>query len=84
MMDPLERVGGDRSAKVLAVVGVLLVVALGYGIFLGSVRVLLPIVYPLVPSADPTVVALVVGFGPAALYAVVVAAVIRRRLLTPR
>jgi hypothetical protein len=82
MTGPLEQIRQDGPAMALAVVGILVVVALAYGIFLGSVRILLPVVYPLVPSADPTVVAALVGFVPAALYGVVVAAVIRRRLLT--
>lgn len=64
----------------LAVAGVLVVVAVGFGVFVASIRVLLPAVYPYV-SADPTLVAAVVGFGPAALYGVVVAVLVRRRFV---
>jgi len=62
----------------LAAVGVLLVVAVGFGVFVVSIRVLLPAVYPRVGGADPTLVAAVVGFGPAAIYGVVVAVLIHR------
>ena len=63
---------------ILAIFGVLLVVAVGFGIFVGSIRILLPAVYPRVPDADPTLVAAIVGFGPAAVYGIGVAVLVRR------
>jgi len=65
----------------LAVGGVLLVVAFGFGVFVASIRLLLPAVYPYVSGADPTLVAAVVGFGPAAVYGIVVAVLVRRRIV---
>ena len=65
----------------LAAVGVLAIVAVGFGIFLVSVRVLLPAVYPAVPDADPSFVAAVVGFVPATVYGVAVAVLIKRRVV---
>ena len=66
----------------LAVVGVLFVVAVGFGLFVVSINVLLPAVYPRVGGADPTLVASVVGFGPTAIYGLVVAVLVRRYVVT--
>lgn len=66
----------------LAAAGVLLVVAVGFGIIVGSIRVLLPAVYPVFPDTDPTILAPIVGFGPALVYGVVVAVAIRRYVVT--
>jgi hypothetical protein len=82
MTDSLASIRADGARMALAVVGVLAVVVVGFGVVVGSIRLLLPVVYPLVPSADPTVVAAAVGFTPAAVYGVAVAAVLRRWLVT--
>jgi hypothetical protein len=79
--DLVDKVREEGATMGLAVVGVLAVVAVGFGVFLASVRFLLPTVYPAVPDADPSFVAAVVGFGPAAVYGVAVAVVIKRRVV---
>jgi len=76
--DPLASIRRDAPTMALAIVGVLLVVAVGFVIIVGSIRVLLPAVYPVFPDTDPTTLAAVVGFGPALVYGVVVAVAIRR------
>jgi hypothetical protein len=81
MTDLASKIRRDGSTMALAVVGVLLVVAVGFGIIVGSIRVLLPAVYPVFPDTDPTMLAAVVGFGPALVYGVVVAVLIRRRVV---
>jgi hypothetical protein len=81
MTDLLASVRADGARIALAAVGVLAVVVVGFVIVVGSIRLLLPVVYPLVPAADPTVVAAAVGFTPAALYGVGVAVVLRRWLV---
>jgi tetrahydromethanopterin S-methyltransferase subunit C len=79
--DLADKVREEGATMGLAVVGVLAVVAVGFGIFLVSVRVLLPAVYPAVPDADPSFVAAVVGFVPATVYGVAVAVLIKRRIV---
>lgn len=81
MTDLSSTVRRDGPTMALAVAGVLLVVAVGFGIIVGSIRILLPVVYPVFPDTDPTMLAAVVGFGPALVYGVVVAAVIRTRVV---
>jgi hypothetical protein len=81
MTDLRSKVRRDGPSMALAATAVLLVVAVGFGLILGSIRVLLPAVYPVFPDIDPTVLAAVVGFGPALVYGVVVAVVIRRRVV---
>jgi hypothetical protein len=76
--DPLSSIRRDAPKMALVVVGVLLVVVVGFGIIVGSIRVLLPAVSPVFPDTDPTTLAAVVGFGPALVYGVVVAVTIRR------
>lgn len=78
MTDLFTKIGRDGSTMALAVLGVLFVVAVGFGIFIVSIRVLLPTVYPFLPATDPTLAATVVGFGPAAVYGVVVAVLVHR------
>lgn len=81
MTDPLSSIRRDAPSMVIAVVGVLVVVVVGFGVIVGSIRVLLPAVYPVFPDTDPTTLAAVVGFGPALVYGVVVAVAIRRRVV---
>jgi hypothetical protein len=81
MTDLSAKIRRDGSSMALAVAGVLLVVVVGVGIIVGSIRLLLPAVYPIFPDADPTTLAAAVGFGPALVYGVVVAVVIRRRVV---
>lgn len=65
----------------LAVVAILAVVAVGYGVFLGSIRLLFPVVYSAVPATDPTAVATGVGIVPATIYGVAMAVLIKRRIV---
>jgi hypothetical protein len=79
--DLRSKVRRDGPTMALAAVGVSLVVAVGFGVFVASIRLLLPAVYSRVPGADPTLVAAVVGFGPAAVYGVAVAVLVHRRVV---
>jgi hypothetical protein len=81
MTDLSRKIRRDGTSMALAAAGVLLVVAVGFAIIVGSMRVLLPTVYPAFPDTDPTMLAAVVGFGPALVYGVVVAYVIRQRVV---
>lgn len=81
MTDLSSKIRRDGLTMALAVAGVLLVVVMGFGIIVGSIRVLLPAVYPIFPDTDPTMLAAIVGFGPALVYGVVVAVVIRKRVV---
>ncbi|WP_299332443.1 hypothetical protein [Haloplanus sp.] len=78
MTDLLAKIKRDGPAMALAAVGVLAVVTVGIGIFVASIRVLLPATYSLFPGIDPTTLAAAVGFGPAAVYGITVAVLIRR------
>ncbi|WP_157573442.1 hypothetical protein [Haloplanus natans] len=78
MTDLASKIRRDGSSMAFAVVGVLVVVAVGFGIIVGSIRLLLPAAYPVLPGTDPTMLAAAVGFGPALVYGVVVAVAIRR------
>ncbi|WP_338741161.1 hypothetical protein [Haloplanus salilacus] len=78
MTDVLAKIRRDGPTMALAALGVVVVVAVGFGVFVASIRLLLPAVYSLVPGTDPSLVAAVVGFGPAAVYGVTVATLLRR------
>lgn len=80
MTGALDNLREDGLQIALAVVGVLAVVAVGYGIFLASLRYLVPVVLPLVSPRNPSTAAIAVGVGPTLVYAVVVGALIRRRI----
>jgi hypothetical protein len=78
MTDLSQKIRRDAPSMALAVLSVLVVVAVGFGIFVVSIRLLLPAVYPHVSTADPTLVAAVVGLGPAAAYGIAVAVLVHR------
>jgi len=81
MTDLRSKIRSDGPTMALAALGVVVVVAVGFGVFVASIRVLLPAVYDVTPDADPSLVAAVVGFGPAAVYGVGVAVLVRRLIV---
>jgi hypothetical protein len=78
MTDLVPKIKREGPTMALAAVGVLVVVAVGLGIFVASIRVLLPAAYSMAPGTDPNALAAAVGFGPTAVYGITVAVLIRR------
>lgn len=81
MTGVFETLRRDGPRIALAAVGVLAVVVVGYGVFLASLRYLVPLLYPLVPAADPGTAAVAIGVVPTVAYAVVVGVLVRRRVV---